>query len=312
MNLSGRCCNIFEQLKSCFGCWTNVLSQSEIQDMTALTQRDRNLLACRSYRELLKRELDERCARKELYSMRAMARDLEVSVSGLSGVLNGKSHFSKSTIFRVAFRLQKPDPVESYFINLALAEIEAPGDDHHPNYLKAREIRLQHVYANADVPHRMLSSWSLAPMALKLLLGIKDEVKTNEALQKRLGVTEDQLKQMLDELESIGWIERSSEGPGSKLRFVELGNKGNAYDIRSMHRKAFNYALQCLDNKTVDERNFYTTFFTMAPKDAEKVREQLRKYALTLSESQDDPVLGHEVYSIGTFLVPLTQPVDRA
>jgi uncharacterized protein (TIGR02147 family) len=293
------------------GCWTNVLSQSEIQNMTALTQKDRDLLACRSYREILKKELDERCARKELYSMRAMARDLEVSVSGLSTVLSGKSHFSKATIFRVAFRLQKPDPVESYFINLALAEIEAPGDDHHPNYRKAREIRLQHIYTSIDVPHRMLNSWSLAPMALKLLLGIENEVKTNEALQKRLGVTADQLKQMLDELESIGWIERSSDGLGSKLRFVEIGSKGNAYDIRSLHRKAFSHALQCLDNNTVDERYFYTTFFTMTPKDAEKVREQLRKYALTLSESQDNPVLGHEVYSIGTFLVPLTRPVDK-
>lgn len=276
--------------------------------MTELTQRDRGLLAARSYRELLEKELAERCTRKELYSMRAMARDLDVSVSRLWGVLNGKCHFSKATIFRVAFRLQKPEPVESYFLNLGLAEIEAPGDDHHPNYLKAREIRLQHLYEQAAVPHRMLNSWSLAPMALKLLLGIENEVKTDEALQKRLGVSADELKQMLDELESIGWIERSNDALGSKLRFLELGNKGVAYDIRSVHRKSLNHALYCLENVPVDERSFYTTFFTMAPKDADKLGEQLRKYALTQAESRDDPTLGHEVYCMGTFLVPLTHP----
>ncbi len=278
--------------------------------MTGITQRDRDLLATRSYREFLQLELKERCARKELYSMRAMARDLEVSVSGLWAVLSEKSHFSKNNIYRVAFRLQKPEPVESYFINMALAEIEAPGDIYHPNYLRARDIRLKHLYLKADVPHRMLSSWSLAPMALKLLLGIENEIKTDEALQKRLGVSREDLHQMLDELESIGWIERSPEGSGSKLRFVELGNDGNAYDISSIHRNSLNHALQSLENKSVDERNFYTTFFTMSPQDAARLREQLRKTALTLSESKDKPVLGHEVYMMGTFLVPLTHPLE--
>ncbi len=280
--------------------------------MTGITQRDRDLLATRSYREFLQVELKERCARKELYSMRAMARDLEISVSGLWAVLSEKSHFSKNNVYRVAFRLQKPEPIESYFINMALAEIEAPGDVYHPNYLRARDIRLKHLYLKAEVPHRMLNSWSLAPMALKLLLGIENEIKTDEALQKRLGVSNEDLQRMLDELESIGWIERSPEGSGSKLRFVELGNDGNAYDIRSIHRNSLNHALHSLENNSVDERNFYTTFFTMSPQDAAKLREQLRKTALTLSESKDKPVLGHEVYMMGTFLVPLTHPLESS
>ncbi len=149
-------------------------------------------------------------------------------------------------------------------------------------------------------------------MALKLLLGIENEIKTDEALQKRLGVSHEDLHQMLDELESIGWIERSPEGSGSKLRFVELGNDGNAYDIRSIHRNSLNHALHSLENNSVDERNFYTTFFTMSPQDAAKLREQLRKTALTLSESKDKPVLGHEVYMMGTFLVPLTHPLESS
>lgn len=277
--------------------------------MTVLTQKDRDLLALRSYRDFLKRELDDRCAKKELYSMRAFARDLEVPVSCLSSVLSGKSHFSKTNIYKIAFHLQKPEPVENYFMNMALAEIEAPGDHHHPNYLKAREIRQKHLYLKAEVPHRMLNSWSLAPMALKLLLGIENEIKTNEALQKRLGVSAEQLRNMLDELESIGWIERSADGPGSKLRFVELGNNGNAYEIRALHKKAMHQALHSLENQSAEDRYFYTTFFTMSPKDAIKVSEQLEKSAKQLSESQDDPTLGHEVYVMGTFLVPLTHPL---
>ncbi|HET9236343.1 MAG TPA: DUF4423 domain-containing protein [Oligoflexus sp.] len=279
--------------------------------MTALTQHDRDLLAIRNYRDILQHELDARCARKELYSMRAFARDLEVPVSCLSSVLSRKSHFSKSNIYKISFNLQKPEPVESYFLNLALSEIEAPGDPYHPNYLTARKVREEHLFLKAEVPHRMLNSWSLKPLILKLILGIEGEIKTNEALQKRLGVSEKDLQQMLDDLQSIGWIERSADGHDSKLRFVEIGDAGNAYDIRELHKKGMHHALKCLETHTADERHFYSAFFTMSPDDSAKVAKQLKALARNLAESQEESVLGHEAYVMGTFLVPLTHPDSR-
>lgn len=277
--------------------------------MTALTQHDRDLLAIRNYRDILQFELDARCARKELYSMRAFARDLEVPVSCMSSVLSRKSHFSKSNVYKIAFNLQKPEPVESYFLNLALSEIEAPGDPYHPNYLTARKVREEHLFLKAEVPHRMLKSWSLKPLILKLILGIEGEIKTNEALQKRLGVSAQDLQQLLDDLASIGWIERTADGHDSKLRFVEIGDIGNAYDIRALHKKGIDHALSCLEAQSVDDRHFYSAFFTMLPDDAPKVAKQLKGLARNLAESQGESILGHEAYVMGTFLVPLTQPI---
>ncbi len=278
--------------------------------MTAITQKDRDLLATRTYRDFLKLELADRCARKELYSMRAFARDLGIAVSGLCTVLSGKSHFSRPTVHKVAGRLQKAEPVKNYFLHLALAELEAPGDVNNLNYMKAKEIRLQHLYLQAEIPHRMLNAWSLAPMALTLLLEIESEIRSDEALQKRLGVSSEALKQMIDELESIGWIQKTPDGPGTKIRFMELGNRGNAYEIRSVHRKALDRAQWCLEHMPFEQRFFYTAFFTMHPENAQKVSQELRKHALTLAEDQGSPAPGHEVYTMGTFIVPLTQSAD--
>lgn len=272
-----------------------------------IQQRDRELLAARSYREFLMSELASRCSRKKFYSMRAMARDLGLSVSGLSNVLGGKAHFSKPSIQRIASRLRKPEPVSAYFKHLALAEIDAPGDANNTNYLQAKEIRLQHLYMPAEIPHRTINGWSLAPMALTLLLEIEQEMKTDEALQKRLGVSSEELNRMIQELETVGWIEKRADGPGTKIRFMELGNRGNAYEIRSIHRKTIDRALWCMDNMSYEQRYFYSSFFTMFPENAEAVAEQLRKSALSLAEDQGSPRLGQEVYAIGTFLVPLTQ-----
>lgn len=275
--------------------------------MTDIQHKDRELLATRDYREFLMTELANRCSKKELYSMRALARDLGLSPSGLSMVLGGKAHFSKTIIQRIASRLQKPEPVSSYFMHLAFAEIEAPGDVHNENYLKAREIRLQHLYVPVQLPHRMVNRWSLAPIALKLLLDIEEELRTDEALQKRLGVNAETLNQIIQEMESIGWIQKTPHGLIPKIRYMELGNNGNAYEIRALHKKTIDRALWCLDNQSYEERQFYSSFFTMFPENAPVVAEQLRKFALSLGEDQGLPRPGHEPYAIGAYIVPLTQ-----
>lgn len=280
--------------------------------MTILTQKDRALLATRTYREFLDVELKERTERKELYSMRAFARDLEIAPSSLSTLLAGKTHLSKASIYKVAFNLHKPLVLESYFIHMALAEIEAPGDTHNPNFIKARDIRHKYLYLQTEVPHRMLASWSLKPMALKLLLGLEHEVKTDKALQKRLNISAAELRAMLDDLESIGWIQKTGKGYQPTERFVEIGNNGNAYEIRAVHDQALNRALQALRDQAIDERNFYAGFCTLEPKDLFKVSAQLRKSALEIIELQDDSVPGQEVYVMGTFLVPLTHPLEQS
>jgi hypothetical protein len=111
---------------------------------------------------------------------------------------------------------------------------------------------------------------------------------------------------MIQELETVGWLEKRADGPGTKIRFMELGNRGSAYEIRAIHRKAIDRALWCMDNLAYEQRYFYSSFFTMFPENAEAVGEQLRKSALSLAEEQGEPRLGQEVYAIGTFLVPLT------
>jgi transcriptional regulator with XRE-family HTH domain len=52
----------------------------------------------KGFRDFLKRGLGDRLARNEYYSLRAFARDLEVSPSQLSRYLNERSSFSDDTV----------------------------------------------------------------------------------------------------------------------------------------------------------------------------------------------------------------------
>ncbi len=67
--------------------------------MEDMMQKDRELLVSHSYREFLASELANRKARNDSYSLRAMARDLEVPVSRLSTIINGRSNFTEASLY---------------------------------------------------------------------------------------------------------------------------------------------------------------------------------------------------------------------
>src|SRR5258708_1981839 len=58
-----------------------------------------------NYRSVLKSELETRCSRNPRYSLRAFARDLELSAPRLSGVLSGKFGLSRDAAEKIAQRL---------------------------------------------------------------------------------------------------------------------------------------------------------------------------------------------------------------
>ncbi len=274
--------------------------------MFEINQKDRELFASGSYKEFLATEIINRKLKNQGYSLRAMARDLEVPASSLSTVINTPVHFNAESIERISQNLQKPVAVSQFFMHLAMAEIHAPGDIYNLDYLKAKELRLKYLYTPSDAPHRMVDGWSLATFSLTLLLKIEGELKTNEALCQRLNVSMDTLKHMINELQSLGWLEPSAQGPKSSIRYLELGNQGNAYEIRSIHKKTLQQADWSLEHLPIEKRFYYNSYFTMSPDRLAVVSDKMRSFALSTGEAEEPTAPGHEIYVLGTFLIPLT------
>lgn len=224
-----------------------------------LTQKDRELLASSTYREFLKTELNNRQEKNPRYTLRAMARDLKIPPSSLSTRIRGPLHFNSITVDRITKNLQKPAPIADFFKHLALAESRDPGNFLNPHYVMAREIRLQYLYTPSDAPHRLIESDPLKKLTLTLLLRVEGELKTDANLCQRLKVSPEALKKMIDELLALGWVERSSKGPKSCIRFMELGNKGEAYHVRNIHRSILKQAHESLDSLPMDSRSFYSS-----------------------------------------------------
>ncbi len=272
-----------------------------------LNDHERELMSAQSLKELLAIELRARCLRNSKYSVRAFARDLDVQVSRLSVILRGMSSFSEVSIEKIAARVLWQKPVVDFFRCLAKAALydgENPNSEH---LLEARKIRIKHAYVSVDGDHRLIEQWELSTFALALLLRSRGELDSDEVLAKKLGISLSKLDCIVQDLVKIGWLEKSGDGRKIKVRYLELGNKGSAYHIRSIHRRSLHQALWCLDNLPTEKRYFYSTFFSIPRSRYEALTETVRTFVLAASEDQSSPKEDQEIYHLGSFLIPMTQ-----
>ncbi len=271
-----------------------------------LTEHERDLLSSRDLYEFIGVEFRFRCLKNQKYSLRAYARDLGVQASRISIILRGQSSFSEVFIERIIKRLQWQEPVLSYFRCLALSALQDPGNLHSELMLEARKIRIQYVYTPLHADHRIVDQWELSTFALALLLRFKGEMNSDADLAQKLGITEQKLAAIIADLEAIGWLEKTSQGRVSKVRYVELGDGGSAYHIRSIHRRSLHQALWSLDNLPTEKRHFYSTFFTLSSTRYESLVSLIRTFVLAASEDQKTDEPDQVVYHLGSFLIPLT------
>ena len=149
--------------------------------------------------EFLKMELEKRLSRNAHYSLRAFARDLEVTPPRLSRVLNQKRGISKQAAEQLANRLGLSENEKKYFIQLTEAN--------HSRSRKAKESAQKNIaeissqYQNLDEDtFKIISDWQ--HFALLTYLGLKNKSHSILSLSKSLGITQFQVKQSLKRLEN--------------------------------------------------------------------------------------------------------------
>lgn len=279
-------------------------------EMNSLHSPDQELFALTSYRSLLSAEFSHRKIKNPTYSLRAMARDLKISPATLSSILKQKSHFQLDTVNRVASCFNRSLELSKYFTWLAYSEILS--EDVNSGYYreKAQKIRFRNLFVQVEVPHQSVDRWPLSLLALSLLIRIESVVKEDASLAKRLQITPEVLSDLFDELEKIGWIQRTSNGTVSHVTHIKLGDKGSAYQIKNLNRKTLEHAITSIENVPFEHRSYYNCFFSMDPARFAEVSENVTQFALSTAEREGPAHSGHEVFVLGTYLIPISsQPL---
>lgn len=239
-------------------------------------------------RNILKEELDRRKSHNSSYSLRAFARNLQISPSQLSQIVSGKRQITAQFIKKVANKLSLSPSEVTGLVRLHLTA-------------EAAEKSLFRQHTLKEDQFALIADWY--NFAILSLTKIKGARKDSAWIAARLGITQAQARQSLDRLERMGIL-----SPGSA--FKQISDPINASSeipseaIQRFHRGTLGLAIEKLANTKVDQRDFSVVTFAGNKKKLKRVKELIENFQNEISEMMESSD-NDQVYSLACQIFPL-------
>ncbi|OFZ20931.1 MAG: hypothetical protein A2202_02050 [Bdellovibrionales bacterium RIFOXYA1_FULL_36_14] len=244
----------------------------------------------KSFKEYLNLEFAKRCKKNPLYSLRAFARDIQISHSSLCQFFKGKRQMSKEMIEKVGLALSlSPDEINKFSKN-AKGEIIY-------DTLKEDEYHL-------------LSDWYYD--AILELLSTKNFKSDFNWIARRLNITLAEVKLAVMRLQKLNLIYLDEEGKiFDKTSGFTTTASDNAYTDSAKKKKQkqlFNLAKDAIDKFDVRERSHSGVTFAVSMKKFDEARAMIKKFRRELSALlEGDQNDLDDVYHLAIALFPLTK-----
>jgi len=258
--------------------------------------------------EILQKYLEKKKSRSG-YSMRLLAKDLDVSVSFLSRIFSGK----KSIPYGLLLKIQKPLDIEpEVFENIRKSHTES----HEAGAIPIRgKVQVQSELEEWDFTDKsalnILRHWYYLPILEFSTLKKCDG--TPPCIARYLGLTVPVVEIALREMESLGLV-KEKEGRFLKTKKkIRWGSAKSLTEIRRFHDQMMVKAQEQLRQQTestdFERRLIAGITMTTSP---QKIKEAKKKLSEFMHELANDLIAdeGTEVYQLAFQFFPLTKRID--
>lgn len=239
---------------------------------------------------------NEKRFRNKSYSLRAFARDWGIQPGRVSEIMSGK----RTLTFRLASLLAQN-------INLSQKQLdELSVLIQNQNRLKTLNLPLKKLIDFEKFKH--INTWRhYALMALiESFPDVADDEDGRIFFSEKLGVSLNQLEEMIKSLKSIGilTIENKKYILGSFSTTTEQDKMNLA--AQSFHRDLALYHLKVMSEVDLDLREVQSLIFTMSSTQLRRAKKKIRSFLIDL-EKLGSKSKNPEVFGISIFLSPLTK-----
>lgn len=277
----------------------------ETADKVISTKNDSsNLLNYQTPAEFLRNIFLDRKSRNTSYSTRAFARDLAISQSLLSLIMNGKRSLTVKQATKMSLLLELPKNIAEKFIYSSVIE------------LPENSISLKHL---KDSKHKdfeierfkTLGSWY--HVAILDLTTTKDFKENSVWISRRLGISPIEVTDALSRLISLGLLERIENQLIKTNNRIYFATKRSEPAVRKFHKQMISKAIDQLE--LTDDVSFQArqiSSMTMAipkqlwPEAQSRIQKFQQELAAFLGQGECD-----EVYQMNIQMFPLTQKVEN-
>lgn len=234
------------------------------------------------YLKYIFEEFDMRKLRNAKYSLRAFARDLDLTPSKLSRLLRGKEGISRVKAEALSARLNLSKPETNHFLNLVESE--------HSRSQTVRARIKEKLAAEQETAFdeislekfRVISDWY--HFALLELLETEGLKPTVPHLAERLGISQTEAKEAIQRLLDLGLLEKSGSGKWRQTMAQLATPSLPSQVLRKYHHQIIHKLQESLETTPVEERDFSAVTFAVSSSQMELARKELKKFRRSLAE----------------------------
>ena len=238
-------------------------------------------------RSYLQKELIDRKNRNHFYSLRAFARDLDISPSNLSEFLSAKRDFSQKNSIKVAKHLDlSSSDFERFILSCQFSSQDSKG----------RSYSLPKIF-------QMMSHWYY--FALLNLAKVKNIKADPKELAERLAIKEKQIEEALENLKSMNLIEITDGRMERKQSSILSVTKIPALAIARHHKSLLSQAGLSLFKDPLPSRDMRSIAIPIDPQAITKARDLLLNCREKIASLMTNEKSG-KLYILSYFLFPVT------
>lgn len=223
-------------------------------------------------------ELTIRQKRRPQYSMRAFARDLEISPSFLCEFLAGRQGLSKARAVWIAEKIRLSPEQGEHFWDLIQAQFAHPTALRKAALTRARD-RAKSVQSHLNLERfHLVADWFCFP--LLELLGLENGPRTLTEAALILDVPESELMQAARNLEALGLLKNENDMFVVTSEMTSVGDDVDDRAVQISHQQALRMHADAVDRKSYAERENFTGSFAIAREDWPAFRRECVKAML--------------------------------
>lgn len=229
------------------------------------------------YRLWLRAVLEDRKKTNSSYSLRALARDLDISPSRLSQVLQGKQGLSDNTARAMAENLRLPESVREYFVNLVLSVDARSKTEREEAKDRLNTFTADEDYTPlAEETFHFIREWY--HLAILELLSNSTAQSNAAWIAERLGIEEEKIQEAVDRLFSMELLRLDQDRwiPTNKLLSTTADIPSQA--IRYFNSQILRLAEKALEGQEPKDRDISTLIVGVSQEQLPELKKAIVKF----------------------------------
>lgn len=229
-----------------------------------------------NYRLILGRELENRCAENEKYSLRAFSKDLGVSPSRISEILKSKQGLSVKAAEEIAEKLKFTIQEKAHFCQLVHSETAR---SNHSRRAQLKQLGTP-VIEGAETVSAESMHWISDVRCFAILEILEKHPRIHvKSMSDRLNIELPELQRLLKSLLASGEVVLKANGEYQVPKKVtksqdEIPSKA----IQMLHQSAMREGIKAIDRLPIDQRESSTMTFVLDKKDIPWLKAEMKKF----------------------------------